>query len=479
MQIKIGSFSKRHNSTKQPASTWGATLADVELKEDCSMEEPVFRIGFSNWNPAYNYIYVPSWGRYYFVIDVTVRIGRIWEVACRLDAAATYKSDIQATTAFVLYDTVANSDLIDSRLPIVAPAQVMRNMVTLDPGLSSNTGTLAVSVVGQDSTATYLLSAAQLRDLLNATAFGSYFASQLDPIDDDITGNLLQDVVRSLMEFIKAIKAIFRQLTSGQNLMGCIKSAIWYPWALVGDGSIQEIYLGRMGTGISALPVYNPIEVLDPVTVNIPWQAYDWRRMSPYHHVYLYIPFIGEMELSTSDLVGTTSLTIYTSINKHNGNMNVQVATDRGQIIGIFGASTGVSIPVGASNITPQQVVNSITQAAGAAAGVASGNAGMAASLAAASLLSLSPMPTSVGGGAGGASSGLDLRVICTTVYHNTSVEPNTIAPVIGTPTMAHHSLAQKSGYTQTQDISIQGANMSDAVRQELNKMCDNGIFIE
>ena len=116
----------------------------------------------------------------------------------------------------------------------------------------------------------------------------------------------------------------------------------------------------------------------------------------------------------------------------------------------------------------------------GAAVGAAaSGNIGLAASMAVSSLTSLSPTITSIGGGSGGAASGLDLRVHCTTVFHDTNVAPNSIAATIGTPTLAQQSLAGKTGYVQTQNASVQGDNMSDAARQEINAMCDGGIYIE
>lgn len=496
MQIKIGSFSKRHNSTKQPGRSWGTTLAHVDLKEDCSMEDPVFRIGFANWNTAYNYIYVPSWERYYFVIDVTVRIGRIWEVSCRLDAAATYKSDIQATTAFVLYDTAANNDIIDSRLALNTQASVSSFSTFLAPNQLTAAGKFVITVVGDESTQAFIVDETQLMDIIKKTKIDSAFdgSEVMQPADYDYSqadqlpdGTDIETWIK-IGAFVKSAAKTTRQAAkiafSGDNPLDFIRSAIWYPWDIQGDGQLQEIKLGTLlPTGVMARPIVNKIRG-GVVAVAIPWQANDWRRNAPYHHIYLYIPFIGMVQLSNADIIDVSVIHVGWALNKITGEFNVQVMRDYGEegvgnIIGVYAGDTAASVPIGASNISPRQAINSIVSGVGAVASVVSGNVFGAAALAAQSIGAVSPSISCIGGASGGAAYGLDMNVICFTVFHNTSAEPNTIASVVGTPTMAHHSLSGKSGYVQTQDISIQGANMSDAVRQELNQMCDNGIFIE
>lgn len=516
MQIKIGSFSKRHNSTKQPASAWGTTLSDVELKEDCSMEEPVFRIGFSNWDTAYNYIYVPSWDRYYFVVDVTVRIGRIWEVACRLDAAATYKSDILSGNQHILYANAANSEIVDNRIPAKTSATYSTNYVTLSQSLMTGQWKIAVSVVGDDSTTTYLLTPAQVRQLVNATDMDTWFSnlwntatpSSTDSADYlsgetntsqvNVTSAIsaiasVQDAVSAVAKAInwlvgdgirttiETMKRIVRIIIATPSAMDCIRSAIFIPWDVVGDGSMQQIMLGEYPTGIQALPVYNPIQT-GQVSISIPWQASDWRRNSPYHQFYLYLPFVGSVQLSPSAMMDQSSLTIYYSLNVVNGALNYRVAGTSGDItIGTFAAQTGVPYAIGASNVQANDVVMSIAGGVAATAAAAAGGAGVVAAvnLASASLAGIQPNISCVGGGSGGAASGLDMRVILHSVFHDTTASPSNVRATIGEPFDESASLASFTGFVQTEKASIQGANMSDAVRQELNTMCDNGIFIE
>lgn len=464
---------KRHNSTLQPSGS--GTTIDVQLKNGSDIIAPVFLMSLTSM-PDFSIMVFE--GRTYFIIGITSVRENLWEIAAAVDVLATYKSNILGTTAFVLYDSTANTEIVDSRLAAIKTAVTQRNIVSLDPGIMSAGGTMAVSVVGQDTTSTYLLSAGQLKDLVDSTNFGNFISETFQPIDDQITGSLIDDIVRSLMSLVKSIKQLILRLILGQNLLDCIKSVTWYPWVLYGDGANQRIYLGSMKTGITSAPVVNPIESLEPVTVQIPWQASDWRRMAPYHNVYLYIPFIGSIHLSNSDIASASSLTILPVINKHTGAFSVQVSTDTGQLIGIYGANTGISIPVGASNITPAQILNSLMQEGAAVGAAAAGNIGLAASMAVSSLTSLSPTITSIGGGSGGAASGLDLRVHCTTVFHDTDVAPNSIAATIGTPTLAQQSLSGKTGYVRTLGASVSGS-MTDTERNMINQLLDGGIFIE
>ena len=110
MNIKVWTdFSKRENSTKQPA---GGTTIDVHLKGPCSLHNPIFILS----NPIGKYTYVEAFGEYYFVDDVVNLNDSMCEVHCRKDPMATYKTAIGNTTAFVMYDGSTNTNIQDTRL---------------------------------------------------------------------------------------------------------------------------------------------------------------------------------------------------------------------------------------------------------------------------------------------------------------------------------------------------------------------------
>ena len=100
MNIRIGTFSKEINSTKQTGAGFG-TVVSVHLKEPCSLTAPVIELHDDVWKPEYNYIYIPKWGRYYFLHDPVMSPGLIWSVQCAVDVLASWRSYIRSSTAYV------------------------------------------------------------------------------------------------------------------------------------------------------------------------------------------------------------------------------------------------------------------------------------------------------------------------------------------------------------------------------------------
>ena len=126
--ITTFNFAKRANSTKQPTGLSGTDWS-VVLKEKTSYDQPVFLLT-SNSQPEFNYLQWRSW--YYFVTGISYVRNDLYEVSCDLDVLATYKTAIGATSAFVLYDTAANTEITDRRLSMKTTATVSSNTTESD-----------------------------------------------------------------------------------------------------------------------------------------------------------------------------------------------------------------------------------------------------------------------------------------------------------------------------------------------------------
>jgi hypothetical protein len=73
-----------------------------ELKEDCSIIDPVIKIvGDVSSMASVNYMYIPSFGRYYFINNVISINNEICEVHAHVDVLSTYKDEIRAQRAIV------------------------------------------------------------------------------------------------------------------------------------------------------------------------------------------------------------------------------------------------------------------------------------------------------------------------------------------------------------------------------------------
>lgn len=73
-----------------------------ELKEDCSIIDPVIKIAADVSSMAsVNYMYIASFGRYYFINNVISINNDICEVHAHVDVLSTYKDEIRAQRAVV------------------------------------------------------------------------------------------------------------------------------------------------------------------------------------------------------------------------------------------------------------------------------------------------------------------------------------------------------------------------------------------
>lgn len=98
MIVKFGKASKEINSTKVPVLQ---KELDCQLKDGVSLTNPVLLIRASQFDIGYNYCYIPKWSRYYFVNNIKINTGGVYEVSLSVDVLASFKNDILAGTAYV------------------------------------------------------------------------------------------------------------------------------------------------------------------------------------------------------------------------------------------------------------------------------------------------------------------------------------------------------------------------------------------
>ena len=113
--VNFYTFSKKTNSTKQPTGT-AALSASCLLKDATSIISPVFQIRTSD-PTTYNYCYCRAFHRYYFISDITWNKG-YWEIRCKCDVLATYKTTIGSTNGYILRAAnYSDGNIIDELYP--------------------------------------------------------------------------------------------------------------------------------------------------------------------------------------------------------------------------------------------------------------------------------------------------------------------------------------------------------------------------
>ena len=112
---KFYTFTKRRNSTKIPSSGSGSSK-NIVIKEGSSVLSPSIVLDISN-PTDYNYCYIASFGRYYFINDWISDHGR-WIADLTVDVLGSWRSSIRSSSQYVLRSSSEwNSYLSDPLYP--------------------------------------------------------------------------------------------------------------------------------------------------------------------------------------------------------------------------------------------------------------------------------------------------------------------------------------------------------------------------
>ena len=475
---------KRHNSTLAPT---GGTSYTVNLKGGSDLIDPVFTLNYAG---TPNYSMMSFEGRFYFITGIKSVRQDLWEISAHVDVLATYKTNIQAMTPYVAYYTHNNTEIADKRLSTKTTKVLASNSGAFDT-LGNGTGqhyAVAINAVGDDACVTYITDQATAKGILNnlddwfdnTGAYTGNGSGIYDSSDPGFSWASVEDAIRS---FFDETVYFWRQWFASGKVSDNIRSAfiLPLPTSAIG-GNTEHIKLGKYDTQENATVLTDRI-FSDGASVTIPWQTTDWRRNAPYHELFLYIPYVGLITMSPSDLVGDTTINVSVSIDIPSGDAVFTVYTGTNRYIGQYSTNMAASFAIGTSNISPASMVNSIVQsgvevgaalATGGAASVIGAGAGSIANMGNV----LSGMPTCIGSNMGGAVLGVTDKIICYAVFHDTTVAPSSVSAEKGTPYNGVLSLSGVSGFVQTIGASVSGA-MTDTERQEINRLMDGGIYIE
>lgn len=483
--VYFTNVTKRRNSTLQGTFS---TSFDVLLKAPTSLDRPTFHIAAASFD--YN---AAKWGdRYYFIDDiVSVGNGR-WEVSCVLDVLATYKTDILASTQFVSYSSSKTSIwLPDTRIPVLERVVDSRNSAGV--AVLDDNGFYVLTTVGKDSCDVWGITRSGLTAILNEV--NTWYDDSLTEIfagdpNNPYDWSTVESSLESLSQLMTRTGFIGNAYADAPN---CIRSCIWVPFSMgyFTTGASQFVWLGQFNTQVQANKI-KTTPMLDIVSLSIPWHYSDWRR-GRYEDLYLYLPFAGNVALSTSDLVNASGIEVFYSATASDGTIAYEVVADD-QIIGTFGGQCSANVPIG---ISQQASAGAIAQTAFAgvektvSAAVQStlSPISMGSTVAATALNGVETMyniadvsqtrhNTCIGGIGGGAGSGLDLNCILVSVAHETAIDPDSIQQTMGLPTMRQMSLATLTGFCQCANAHVAApaqAQELDAIDRYLN----GGFYIE
>lgn len=466
--IYAGKVSKKRNSTLQPSLS---ASFDVLLKTPTSLHTPTFTINAS----AFDYNYLKWDDRYYFVTDIVARNNNLWDVSAVIDVLATYKADILASTQYVSYSSVSGGTwLPDTRIPLVKNPTAQTAQTSITP--LSSTGTYILSVVGSNGVASYIVSIADLIILIQD------LQQWIDDLNDAaaaiITGQT--DPAAAINEIGKALTQSGFIGNSYQNAVQGIRGCVWVPFDSSELGGVnRRIWIGNYDTGITGKYITNTNKT-DSFSVTIPWFHSDWRR-AICEDVYLYLPLVGNVELSTDSIAHSNTLTINYSLAPITGEISYRVNAGV-EVVGTYGANAGADVPVG---INQAASLGSIAQStlAGLSKTVSSGSISRGLRNFAVGAYDVintvnSTNMTTIGGIGGSSGVGVGTTCLVSVVNHETIIAPATMAATMGLPTMKPLTLSSCSGFCQCVNAHV-AAEAEAQELEEIDNYLNSGFYIE
>lgn len=99
------------------------------LRDECSLTNVSVTIQLSNV-PTFNYAYIPSFNRYYYVTDITSIRNGLWEISMEVDVLMTYKNGILNCNGFIdRNEFTKNSNIIDKKLTVEQGYNITQDVI--------------------------------------------------------------------------------------------------------------------------------------------------------------------------------------------------------------------------------------------------------------------------------------------------------------------------------------------------------------
>lgn len=446
MQITLyENFEKKDNSTLRPSAE--GVVIDCFLKNSTSISNPTFILTVENFNITY-----VKWDdRFYFVSNINSVKNGVIELSCSLDVLATFKEEILKTLAYVEYSTSNYNKLIlDER--ISSTSNLLRNVKYGSTSLDkfSNIGCYRLSINGGGVSQFYYLSEDGLKNL----------ATSISNITDS-------DVVNSLvLKFGSVFSAI----------NGCVYLPFDFP-----SSNISGIWIGDYKTSVAGYVTDNYILAQGSV-VKIPWIHDDISRRIT-ENIYMYLPAIGTVQLDSSQLFKTETLTITCYYDYIDGGVAYAVKAD--DLIFYYSATVGSTVEFG---VTTKNLKGSLLQDSWKGfstffslkdfSTVTNSNLYNIVNSNINSVGSSFSTIGSFGGRCDGARASSFSQVVIVNEGFEFSCNQNEIAIQLGRPLKKVVKLSELSGYCKCSGASVLVACEEDE-RLKINNYINNGFYIE
>ena len=284
MNVYLFGFAKKENSTKSPTITDGV-LFSMQLKEETSVINPVLIVNKPNTMPTvYNYAFIPSLQRYYFINDWQY-INGAWVCYCNVDVLASHKIAIGQTSAYIERAASAyNGNIIDNLYPATTDVEIRNGVIANSwSGVAPSGGCFVLGVINYQSS-----------HHIGAVSYYALTSADMD----SLFNYLFNNNIYTSSSITEIGEGLFKSLF---NPFQYIVSCMWFPASVGTYGStVTNMKIGYWPTNVTANMV-DAVTDVRFVTGNI----YDHPQISrgeylnyaPYTRITLYCPPFGAIPI--------------------------------------------------------------------------------------------------------------------------------------------------------------------------------------
>lgn len=338
MQAIFYQFAKRTNSTKLPSGGQGF---GIDLKAPCNIIDPEIKIATQSDPTGFNYCYLPTFSRYYWVKNWTYSDG-LWNASLTVDTLASYRDQIGNSTEYVTRSSAQYDGTISDGL-YPASAKVQSVTTAFQGGFAEtiSEGFFVIGVVAKTpntiGAVTYVVMAPGNAKKLSSKLLTdvSYLSIDNAEISDSLTKILFNpyQYIVSCTYFPFDIA----ELTAHLPLVSSVDVGWWsvdVPCWILGEDN------NNLTKSVSVGIPKHPQAASRGVYCNA----------SPYTDYTIFLQPFGVIPLDASKLWGAATLSIQYTVDLFTGDSILRMFTDTNQLVHDTTAKLGV--PIQLSNIT-------------------------------------------------------------------------------------------------------------------------------
>ena len=338
MQATFYQFAKRTNSTKRPS---GGQEFGIDLKAPCNIINPEIKIATQNDPTGYNYCYLPTFSRYYWVKNWTYADG-LWDASLTVDTLASYRDQIGNSTEYVTRSSAQYDGTISDGL-YPASAKVQSVTTAFQGGFAETIsgGFFVIGFIAKSPNSIGAITYAVMTHT-NAKKLSAKLLTDVSylSIDNTEISDSLTKVLFNPYQYIVSCNYFpfdIANITAHLPLVSSVDVGWWsidVPCWILGEDN------NKLTKSVSVSIPKHPQAV----------SRGGYCNASPYTDYTIFLQPFGVIPLEASKLWGAGTLSIQYMVDLFTGDSILRMFTDTNQLVHETTAKLGV--PIQLSNIT-------------------------------------------------------------------------------------------------------------------------------